>query len=125
METKQLLEIYYQGLAQKKEWQAVISDDFKFVGGDMAKRTPIVGKANYMAIIERFSRLFATMRVKEMILDQDKAFVIANYDYAFPNGTAISGDVAEIWKVKGGKLDALTIFFDTLTFQDNTITVVP
>jgi ketosteroid isomerase-like protein len=120
VETKQLLETYYRGLAQKKGWEAVISDDFKFVGGDMTNNRPIVGKANYIAIIDRFSRLFATMRVKEMIVEQDKASVIANYDYAFPSGTAISGDVAEIWKIKAGKLDALTIFFDTLTFHNNT-----
>lgn len=121
METKQLLEIYYRGLARKQGWEAVISDDFKFVGGDMTKNTPIVGKANYIAIIDRFSRLFATMRVKQMIVEQDKACVIANYDYAFPNGMAITGDVAEIWKVTGGKLGALTIFFDTLTFHNNTL----
>jgi ketosteroid isomerase-like protein len=120
METRQLLEIYYRGLAQKKGWEAVISDDFKFVGGDMTKTTPVVGKENYIAIINRFSRLFGTMRVKQMIVEQDNASVIANYDYVFPNGMAISGDVAEIWKVNGGKLDALTIFFDTLTFQNNT-----
>ena len=59
VETKQLLEIYYSGLSRKQGWEAVISDDFKFVGGDMTKNTPIVGKANYIAIIDRFSRLFA------------------------------------------------------------------
>ena len=120
MGTKQLLEIYYLGLSQKKGWEAVISDDFKFIGGDMTKATPIVSKASYIAIIERFSRLWATMRVKQTIVEQDNASVIATYDYVFPNGVAISGDVAEIWKVKNGKLDALTIFFDTLTFHNNT-----
>jgi ketosteroid isomerase-like protein len=120
MTAKELLEIYYSGLVRKEGWEAVISDDFKFVGGDMTKTTPIVGKDNYVAIINRFSRLFGTMRVKQMIVEQDNACVIANYDYVFPNGMAISGDVAEIWKVQGGKLDALTIFFDTLTFQNNT-----
>jgi ketosteroid isomerase-like protein len=119
METRQLLEIYYQGLAQKKEWEEVISDDFKFIGGDMTKTTPIVGKANYIAIIDRFSRLWGAMRVKQMTVEQHNACVIANYDYVFPNGMAMSGDVAEIWKVKAGKLDSLTIFFDTLTFHNN------
>ena len=120
MTTKGLLEVYYRGLAQKKGWEAVIFDDFKFVGGDMIKTTPIVGKDNYIAIINRFLRLFGTMRVKLMVVELDNACVVANYDYVFPNGMAVSGDVAEIWKVKGGKLDALTIFFDTLTFQNNT-----
>ena len=119
MTTKDLLEIYYKGFAQKQGWETVISDDFKFVGGDMIKTDPIVGKQAYIDIIKRFSRLFQNMRVKEMIIDDDKACVIGNYDYVFPNGKSINGDVAEIWKIKDAKLSELTIFFDTLTFQEN------
>ena|SRR5437588_11249472 len=117
MTTKELLETYYKGLAQKKEWDSVLSDNFKFVGGDMTETTPITGKSAYIEVIKRFGQLFKTMRVKEMIVQGDHACVIANYDYVFPNGKAINGNVAEIWKVKDGKLDALTIFFDTHTFK--------
>ncbi len=117
--TKQLLDAYYKGFAQKQGWETVISDDFKFVGGDMTETTPIVGKQAYIEIIKRFSKLFRSMRAKEMIIDGDHACVIENYDYVFPNGKSINGDVATIWKVKNSKLDALTIFFDTLAFQVN------
>ena len=85
----------------------------------MTKTTPIVGKQAYIEIIKRFSRLFQNMQVKEMIIEGDRACVIENYDYVFPNGKSVNGDVATIWKVQDGKLDALTIFFDTLTFQVN------
>ena len=119
MTTKELLETYYNAFAQKQGWETVISDDFKFVGGDMTKTDPIIGKQAYVDVIKRFSRLFQSMRVKEMIIDGDKACVIGNYDYAFPNGKNINGDVAEIWKIKNDKLAELTIFFDTLTFQVN------
>ena len=119
MTTKELLETYYKGFAQKKDWDSVLSNDFKFIGGDMTKQTPIVGKAAYIEVIKRFSRLFTTMRVKEMIVEDNSACVIGNYDYVFPNGKSINGDVAEIWKAKDGKLDSLTILFDTLTFSLN------
>ena len=118
--TRELLETYYKGFAQKKDWDSVLSEDFKFIGGDMTKTTPLVGKSKYVEVIKRFSQLFTTMRVKEMIVDGDNACVIGNYDYVFPNGKSINGNVAEIWKVKNGKLDSLTIFFDTLTFSVNT-----
>jgi len=59
------------------------------------------------------------MRVKEMIVDGYRACVIGNYDYQFPNGNKVNGNVAEIWTVKDGKLASLTIFFDTLTFDRN------
>ncbi len=117
MKTKELLETYYKGFAQKYGWESVISDDFKFVGGDMTNTTPVVGKQAYIEIINRFSRLFTTMRVKEMFVEDDSACVLANYDYVFPNGKNINGDVAEFWKVKDGKLNSLAIFFDTLTFD--------
>ncbi len=119
MTTKELLETYYKGFAQKKDWDLVLSNDFKFIGGDMTKTTPLVGKPAYIEVIKRFSQLFTTMRVKEMIVEDDRACLIGNYDYVFPNGKSINGDVAEIWTVKDGKLDSITIFFDTLTFSVN------
>lgn len=117
METKELLEAYYKGLAQKNGWESVIADDFKFIGGDMTKREPVVGKQAYIEILQRFGRLFNNMRVKEMYIQDDSAFVLANYDYVFPNGKAVNGDVAELWKAENGKLAELTIYFDTLSFQ--------
>ena len=120
MKTKELLETYYKGFDQKNGWDSVLSDNFSFVGGDMTKTTPIEGKQAYIEVIKRFSQLFKTMRVKEMIIQDDNACVIGNYDYVFPNGKSINGDVAEIWKVKDGKLASLTIFFDTLTFNELT-----
>lgn len=116
MKTRELLEAYYKGFAQKAGWESVISEGFKFVGGDMTKTTPVIGKGAYIEVIKRFSRLYTSMRVKEMILEDDRAFVLANYDYVFPGGKKINGDVAELWSIKDGKLDALTIFFDTHTF---------
>ena len=114
------METYYSGFAKKEGWDSVISDDFKFVGGDMINPVRTTGKAAYIEVIKRFSRVFQTMRVKEIIVEGENACVIGNYDYKFPNGTSLNGDVAEIWKASNGKLDSLTIFFDTLTFDRNT-----
>ena len=117
MKTKELLETYYRGLAQKMGWESVLAEDFKFVGGDMLKTEPIVGKNEYIKVIDRFGKLFTTARTREMFIDGEQAFVRANYDYVFPGGKKISADVAELWKAKDGKLDSLTIFFDTAGFQ--------
>ena len=119
MNTKELLDAYYKGLDQKQGWETPLSDEFKFIGGDMTKPGPVVGKKAYVEIINRLSKLFDHMHVKEMMIEDDQAFVIANYDWQFPSGKKINGNVAEIWKAKNGKLDSLTIFFDTNTFQAN------
>lgn len=116
---RQLLETYYERFAQKKGWEQVISDDFKYVGGDMTKTEPLSGKEEYIKVIKRFSQVYETMRVKSMMIDGQRACVIGNYDLTFPNGVTMNSDVAEIWTAKSGKLSSLRIFFDTLTFANN------
>jgi len=117
---KELLEIYYKGFAEKANWESVIADDFQYVGGDMTKTEPLVGKQAYIEVIKRFSQVFAAMRLKEMIIQGNNACVIGNYDLRFPNGQELNGNVAELWTAKNGKLQSLTIYFDTLTFANNT-----
>ena len=117
--TKQLLETYYRGFAEKANWEHTIADDFQYIGGDMTNTKPVVGKQAYVDIIKRFSQRFESMRVKKMIIENDKASVIGNYDFQFPNGRKINGNVSENWTVKDGKLQSLTLYFDTLTFMAN------
>jgi len=117
--TRQLLEVYYKGFADKANWESVIADDFEYVGGDMNNTNPVIGKQAYIDIIKRFSQRFESMRVKQMIIEGDKASVIGNYDFQFPNGLKINGNVAECWTIKNGKLQSLTLYFDTLTFMKN------
>jgi ketosteroid isomerase-like protein len=117
--TRQLLETYYKGFAEKSNWESVIADDFEYVGGDMNNTKPVIGKNAYIEIIKRFSQRFETMKVQEMIVEGDKASVIGNYDFQFPNGVKMNGNVSENWRVKNGKLQSLTLYFDTLTFLNN------
>lgn len=117
---KELLDIYYKGFAEKANWDSVIADDFQYIGGDLTKKEPLVGRQAYIEVIKRFSQVFSAMRVKEMIIQGDNACIIGNYDFKFPNGQEINGNVAEIWTAKNGKLQSLTIYFDTLTFANNT-----
>jgi ketosteroid isomerase-like protein len=118
MTSEELLDSYYQGLARKTGWDSVLAEDFEFVGGhNMTKPAPTIGKSAYQTVIDRFSRIFGAMRVKYRLVAKDRAYVLANYDYAFPNGRSANGDVLEVWKIRDGKLAALTIFFDTAAFE--------
>ena len=117
--TRQLLETYYRGFAEKSNWEETIADDFQYVGGDMNDTKPVIGKQAYIDIIKRFSQRFQSMRVTQMIIEGDKASVIGNYDFQFPNGNKINGNVSENWTIKNGKLQSLTLYFDTLTFMTN------
>ena len=120
MTTKEILDFYYKGFAEKANWESVIADDFEYIGGDMTNSNPIFGKQAYIEVIKRFSRVFERMCVKEMIIQEDKACVVGNYNFQFPNGQKINGNVSEHWRIKNGKLQSLRIYFDTLTFANNT-----
>jgi len=117
MNTQALLHTYYQGLARKEGWDSTLAEDFRFIGGDKTKPAPQVGKANYIQIIQRLSRLFTGVRVLKSFVDGDEAFVLATYTWTFPHGFTVEGAVAELWKIQDGKLQELTIFFDTLSFD--------
>jgi hypothetical protein len=117
MTIRELLAVYYKGLARKTGWEAVLADDFRFIGGNMTKQTPVVGKDNYVATIQRLSQVFSEVRVVKSFVDGDEAFVLASYDWTFPHAVNIQGSVAELWKAKNGKLQELTIFFDTGSFD--------
>lgn len=117
--TRQLLDTYYNGFANKANWESVIADDFEYVGGDMKNTQPVIGKQAYVEIIKRFSQRFESMHVKRMVVEGDKASVIGNYNFVFPNGVKINGNVSENWTVKNGKLQSLTLYFDTATFMSN------
>lgn len=116
---KYLLETYYKGFAEKENWESVLADDFQYLGGDMTKNEPLVGKQVYIEVIKRFSQVFTAMRVKQMIIQGDTACVVANYDFRFVNGQEVNGNVAELWTARSGKLQSLSIYFDTLTFSNN------
>src|SRR5689334_25248375 len=89
--TRQLLETYYKAFAAKANWEGTIADDFHYMGGDMNNTKPVVGKQAYIEIIKRFSQRFEAMRVQQMVVEGDKASVIGNYDFVFPNGVKING----------------------------------
>ena len=55
--TKQLLETYYTGFAEKANWDSVIANDFQYVGGDLTKTEPLIGKQAYIEVIKRFSKV--------------------------------------------------------------------
>jgi ketosteroid isomerase-like protein len=116
MDTKALIDGYYQGLHTGGGWEDLLAPDFRFIGGDMTKPEPVVGREAYVAIIGRFSRLFTAVRVDRLFVSGNQAAVLATYDYSFPSGTRLPGSVAEFWTIDNGQLKELTIFFDSQSF---------
>lgn len=117
MSIASLLERYYARLKEPVACAELLADDFAFVGGDMTKPEPIVGRQAYVAILSRLAPLFTDVRVEQMFVDGNRAAVVARYDWTFPRAVLVPGSVAEFWTVKDDRLQQLTIFFDTGTFD--------
>jgi hypothetical protein len=108
-----LIEAYYEGVARKAGWEAPLADDFKF-----SSPTGVTeGKKAYIEGNNRFLKSVKSARRLQTIIDGDTACVWMSYDYVSPRGAEMTQDAFEIWKEKGGRLAAYTIYFDTAAFK--------
>ena len=114
MQTKEIIERYYDGIAQKKGWESLISEEIAFSGAG-PKTT---GKSAYIEGTSRFLRAVKTSKVVTLIIEGDKACAVVRYELVSPKGKEISSEVAEILSVQDGKINSSSIFFDTAGFKE-------
>ena len=112
MDTKELIDKYYDLLSKKGDWGSLLSDDF-LLTGTVQKESR--GREAYVS--NNFFKGIKNLKVKNVIIEGDSACAVVNYDLASPKGNSFNADVAEVWKVKNGKLDSIAIYFDTSFFQ--------
>ena len=111
-ETKELLKKYYDGLSSGGDWHSMLSEEISLTG-TIAKGT----KGKELFVNNNFFKMVKGLMVKEMIVENENACCLISYDLMSPYGKRFSSDVAEIWKVKEGKLESLAIYFDTAAFR--------
>lgn len=114
MTTKEIVLAYYEGIAAKSGWETLLSEEITFT--DPPLKISADGKEAFINSLNQFLRVVKTVRVKKMITENNNAFVLANYHLVSPKGNSLNLDVAEIWEVNQGKLNSLTIYFDTPAF---------
>jgi len=114
MQTKEIIESYYDGIAQKKGWESVISEEIIFSGAG----PKTVGKTAYIEGTTRFLKAVKTSKIITLILEGNKACAVIRYELVSPKGKEMSSEVAEILSVRDGKIDSSSIFFDTAGFKE-------
>jgi ketosteroid isomerase-like protein len=110
---REILSKYYSQLSKGDGWQPLLSEDIVLTG-TVAKETK--GKDAY--VNNTFFKLIRGLKVKRMIVGNDSACALVNYDLVSPKGKSFTCDVSEIWSIKSGKLDSLAIYFDTAAFHN-------
>jgi ketosteroid isomerase-like protein len=74
------------------------------------------GKRAYLQATKRFYSMILNVDVREQIVDGERACVQTRYRLKPPSGDVFASDVAEIFAVKDGKIQSLSIYFDTSPF---------
>ncbi len=111
-ETKEILKKYYEGLSKKGDWHSMLSEEI-LLTGTIAKES----KGKELFVNNNFFKMVKSLKIKQMIVENKNACALISYDLTSPKGNSFSSEVAEIWKIKDGKLASLAIYFDTAAFQ--------
>ena len=110
-----VVESYFERLKKKKEWESLFADDIEFYQLTSPNKHT-TGKAAYIETTKRFYATMVSVEVKDVIIEGEKACVLTRYELKPPNGNTFSSDVAEIFKVRSGKIVSFAIYFDTAPF---------
>ncbi len=117
MTTKEIVQNFYEGLAQKNDqWQQNLSEEIVF--SDASKKLHAEGRDAFIQSFTSFLRAVERVQLKQLIVEGQNAAAVVSYDYVSPKGNRLHQDDAEVWKVVDGKITALTIYFDITEFRN-------
>ena len=114
MPAKDVVRRYFDALAQKTGWQAFLADSFAF-RSFVSPPKQVAGKAAYLEATQRFFSMISAVEVRDLIVDGAKVCALTRYQLRSPGGMFHS-DVAEIFTVRDGEIDSLSIYFDSSPF---------
>jgi len=83
MATRDTIEAYFNSLRQKRDWESFLSDDMMFTSFTSPIKR-VSGKTAYRASTERFYSMITALRVKEVMVDGDRACALTHYDLQPP-----------------------------------------
>ena len=110
MPNQEIIENYFDAI-HMGGWESYVADDIVFMNSSLDKVA--LGKAAYLEAAGRFFKLTTAVEIRQMLIENEKAAVIARYRVRSPKGSAGVCDVAEFLTVKKEKLVSSVIFFDT------------
>lgn len=115
MTTRETIEGYFDRLKQKKDWRSFLADDMVFTSFTSPVKQ-VGGKAAYLESTKRFYEGILSFEVRDLIIDGDKACALTRYQLQRPQGLAFESNVAEIFRVRDGKITSFDIYFDSAPF---------
>jgi len=116
MSTRQTIELYFDRLRAKADWEGLLADNVVFTSFTMPNRQ-VSGKDAFIRGTKGFYSMIRRVEVRQVIVDGSAACALTRYDLQPPNGGAVfQSDVAEVFSVSNDKIDSLGIYFDPTPF---------
>lgn len=115
MSTRETLNQYFDRLARRADWDALIGDQFQFTSLTSPVKE-VAGKAPFLEATKRFYSSIQSVEVRDLLIDGDKGCALTRYQLRAPNGTTFQSDVAEVFRVRNARIESLAIYFDTAPF---------
>ncbi|HEX4783220.1 MAG TPA: nuclear transport factor 2 family protein [Candidatus Sulfotelmatobacter sp.] len=115
MATKTVIEGYFAGLKQKKGWNSFLAEDMVFTSFTSPVKQ-VTGKGAYLESTKRFYGGILSFEVKNLLIDGDKACALTRYQLQRPGSPVFESNVAEIFRVRDGKILSFDIYFDSAPF---------
>jgi ketosteroid isomerase-like protein len=116
MTTRETIEQYFDRLAAKSEWQESFADNMTFTSYASPTRE-VKGKAAYLDATDRFYSSIQSVELRQILVDGTCAVALTRYEIQQPGKASFTSDVAEVFSVKGDKIDSLAIYFDTAPYR--------
>ena len=113
MTTKQTILDYFASI-HAGNWQDYISDNMAYGFNSTEQK---LNKDEYFQSAGSFYDATTNVELSQLIIEGDKAAVIARYTAQSPAGATQIFEVPEFFTVKDGKIVASTIFFDGPAFM--------
>ncbi|HLH02000.1 MAG TPA: nuclear transport factor 2 family protein [Bryobacteraceae bacterium] len=115
MTTRETLAHYFAALKEKSGWDAFLAEDLSFRSFTTPVRQ-INGKAAFLAATRPFYSMIGSFEVKDLLIDGERACALTHYDLQPPNRPAFTSDVAELFRVRDGRIVSFDIYFDTAPY---------
>ncbi len=115
MTTRETVQGYFDALKRRDGWERLLADDVTFTSFTSPARR-IECKEAFLAGTRRFYSTIDSFEVRDLLVEGDKACALTSYKLRGPDGKTIASDVAEIFSVKDGRIEAFDIYFDSAPF---------
>ena len=115
MSTRETVQGYFGALKQSKGWDAFLAEGMMFTSMTSPVKR-VTGKAAFLDATRRFYGMIASVTVTRLMVEGSQACALTRYELQPPEGPGFVSEVAEVFSVAGGKIQAFDIYFDSAPF---------